>query len=946
MNEELSQAELLDRIVADYTRQTREGSAPEIAQYKKKYPKLADEIDDLLTSVAMIEGLKADDTQKSHTDPAAVDFSGLKQLGDYVIIREVGRGGMGVVFEAVHQSLGRRVALKVMLEKELESEKNITRFRREAQAAAKLHHTNIVSVFGVGESSGYHYYVMEYIDGISLKSAVRSLTRGESSDGPLSAPEELSETARVSENSTDEHDHTAELILSGSAIFAPGPTELNRTASHRSSRSRHLWVARIGAQIADALGYSHQQGILHRDIKPANLMLDNKEHVWITDFGLVKFSDEDGITKTGAVIGTPQYLAPESLKGDYDHRSETYCLGLTLYELATLTPAFEPGTTAEVFSRIIHETPQPPAKADPSIPRDLATIIQKAISGEPDQRYKTALALRDDLRAFLDDRPISARRPSLSEQSWRWSRKNPLLASLVALSAALVCATAIIATSAWMMTNRAYSDLKVEATKTEVARKQAENARTDAEEKKLIAVKSLSRSESNVGLMVEAFDELFAAFLKKGTDGTEGKLDFEGFNELAGIEISIDKADADYLKTMASFYERFARQNSENQALLGNAAKGWRRVANINFLLGDTETAIASYNQAIRAYVEVQQRNPESVAALLNLVDTRSELSGAIVRQRRFVLSKNKLKPKTLIAANVQDIEKHPQSDSHQLQFALARTLGAMGSAELCRLATENTVDLEQPWRGENQATRRKRDSVYFKQLKKSVKRAIKIAARLAAADPGNLQYQTLLAKSHCSLGAVEARLGDPELANDSLEFAAEKYSQLAKDHPGNLQYQYELAVTLLLLPSDENRRKERKKIWDVNRIADELASKSPNLVYRQLQIASRLKMAAAFVSNKKRSQALEQFHQAADLLITAKLEGPALHSMLREIMKTFRIVTRRMMPTDRDNFHFFLQQKLRRELDMIPRRRGNRPQGLRVGVGTSAVNPSFRSQN
>ena len=892
MADKLSKDQLLDNIVADYTRQTRKGNAPQISNYKQKHPQFADEIDDLLTSVAMIEGLKSDDSQKRTGDTTAADLSHLKQIGDYVIIREVGRGGMGVVFEAVHQSLGRRVAIKVMLEREPESEKNIARFRREAQAAAQLHHTNIVSVFGVGEFDGYHYYVMEYIDGISLKSAVRSLTQGDALDSTLERRPATDTEENQQHPSTVGSGVTAEPTLSDSEIGNAPAGNASTGINSKNSQHRHQWVARIGAQIADALGYSHDNGILHRDIKPANLMLDHKEHVWITDFGLVKLTGEDGITKTGAVIGTPQYLAPESLRGEYDQRSETYCLGLTLYELATLTPAFEPGSHAEVFNRIIHEKPQPPAKADPSIPRDLATIIQKAINTEPQQRYESAQALRDDLRAFLDDRPISARRPSLIEQGWRWYRKNPMVASLAVLSSLLVCAIAIVASSAWAVT--------------EVERRKAETARETAET-------SLKRSQANVNLMVESFDGLYATFLQKSTQGAYRKLDLDGFNELAGIEIAVDQSDANYLKTMASFYERFARENTENRLLLGNAAKGWRRVANIDFLIGDTENAIVAYEKAIDVYHEIQEQNPDSIEALLNLVDTRSELGHAI-RQDKPSRERN-LKPSMLIAKNLQAIEQHPQADSEQLRFAMAKTLSTIASAEVSRLATESVIDFDKPNLDHRPFLQRTFDALYDKKAKQYVERAVEIATQLVNDKPDNLKYQTLLAKSHCSLGALEANFGDTELANKSLQVAAEKFELLSKEHPENLEFQYQLAITLLLLPSDESRREARLKISDVKKIADELAEKSPNPIYRQLKVASRLKMADLRMSSHQPKLALEQFHEAVDLLIAAELDGPALHSMIREVFETLRIVSRRMSSRDRNDFFFAISGKLHPEI-------------------------------
>ncbi len=899
--------DLLDKIVADYTRRTREGRAPEIAIYKRKYPTLAEEIEDILSSVAMIEGLKIETNQEDGLKVKKnSDLSEMKQLGDYVIIREVGRGGMGVVFEAVHQSLGRRVALKVMLEKELESEKHIARFRREAQAAARLHHTNIVSVFGVGESNGYHFYVMEYIDGISLKSAVRSLTG-------------IRESEFKNQTVGDNGFSTASSTASNSELFLPPDLEDTEDASDQTqevfapkvkSRSgihgeqnRYQWVGKIGAQVADALGYSHQMGILHRDIKPANLMLDDKGQVWITDFGLVKISDEASITQTGAVLGTPQYLAPESLKGKYDQQSETYCLGLSLYELATLKPAFAPGSHAEVFHRIIHETAASPAKVDLSIPRDLATIIEKAINKDPKQRYQNAFDFRDDLRAFVEDRPISARRPSLIEQAMRWGRKNPLVASLAALSAALVCATAIIASSAWAVTNQAYSELQIESLKADAARKKAEDEEQLALMNERLAIASeeraienFNRAEANVSLMVKAFDSLFTEFLQNQTKG-KTKFDFGGFDELAGIEISIDAHDADYLKKIAGFYEEFARENSENKNLLNEAAKSWRRVANINFLIGETKDAALSYEKSVSCYMEILKQNPDSIDALLDLVSTRSELSNAERRGGGFQ------KPQQLIKENIAAIEMHPRRDDAQAQFALAETLSSIASAEVSRIAAENVVDWEsladenqrpgkdrrpkKRFEGAKRATEK-----YDKKAKQSVERAIRIARDLIEEAPENLDYKVLLARSQCSLGALEANFGEEESAKRSLEFAVTQFRKLAKKYPNNSDFQYQTAIAILLMPTEERDASAKQQLDEVQIIADELVLKNSNPAYQQLRIVSRLKMADWLQVNNQPKLAVSQLMKAVDLLETSGLEMHALDSMKRTIGQSLRLVT------------------------------------------------------
>lgn len=939
MGKNISKDELLDKIVEDYTQRTRAGETPEIEDYKRKYPSVADEIEDLLSSVAMIEGLKAEtkDPQSGGHTIKNADLSGMKQLGDYVLICEVGRGGMGVVFEAVHQSLGRRVALKVMLEHELESEKQIARFRREAQAAAKLHHTNIVSVFGVGEANGYHYYVMEYVDGISLKSAVRSLTEvdPESAKYESTQTQYQNQTATGCDVSTVVPVDNSELDLSQEEGRA-GECENDREGqdetgglffSQPDAPSRvfgngdHFqWVGKVGSQVADALGYSHQMGILHRDIKPANLMLDKKGQVWITDFGLVKIADEEQITRTGAVLGTPQYLAPESLKGHYDQQSETYCLGLSLYELATLKPAFAPGSHAEVFHRVIHETPVAPAKIDPSIPQDLATIITKAISKDPKDRYENAFALRDDLRAFIEDRPISARRPSLAEQATRWARKNPVVASLASLSVALVCSTAVIASWAWATTNQAYSDLQVESKKTEAALQKAEEnellaymSEQYALESEKLAKENYNRSEANVKLMVETFDELFIDFLQKDTQGASGKFDFDGFNELAGIEISIGEGDADYLKKMADFYERFARQNQDNKDLLSNAAKGWRRVANINFLIGEYDAAVKSYESAVSCYKEILNQNPESVEALLSLVSTRSEMSNA-VRKSRSSWGRQGREPVFLIRTNMEVIENHIHRDDPRVRFALAETLTAIGSAEVVRLAAENVIDLDRL--GDEKRRPHQNNQPYDKQAKRYVERALTIANQLAKEDPTNDEYQMLLGKSHSSLGALEKNFNESELAIESLKKAVAIFKLLAAEHPDNRGYQFQAAVTLMLMPTESEDAISKEQIEEVKQIADSLANTSPNPEFVQLQIVSRLKMADFHIQRSQPTSASADLKEAAGVLKASKLEGPAMRSMLRAIAQTIRGISQTLPPRNRHEFVTGIRSELKKEFD------------------------------
>ena len=213
------------------------------------------------------------------------------------------------------------------------------------------------------------------------------------------------------------------------AIAATGSDAIDTSSVSLGTESQfYRSVARIGAQVADALAYAHGQGVLHRDIKPSNLLLDVAGRVWVTDFGLAKVEGSEGPTRTGDIVGTVRYMPPERFDGWSDHRSDVYSLGATLYELLTLHPLFGATPQSELIEKVLHDSPEAPRKLDPKIPRDLETIVLKAIAKEPGDRYATAQALGEDLERFLEDRPIRARRSTTVEQCWRWCRRNPWLA--------------------------------------------------------------------------------------------------------------------------------------------------------------------------------------------------------------------------------------------------------------------------------------------------------------------------------------------------------------------------------------------------------------------------------------------------------------------------------------------------------------------------------------
>jgi serine/threonine protein kinase/tetratricopeptide (TPR) repeat protein len=466
----------LTDLAGDFLERYRRGERPALSDYTRRHPELAAEIRKLFRALVVMEDVRPG--QEPTAEAPGPIGAPSQRLGEYRIVREIGRGGMGVVYEAEQESLGRRVALKVLPPGALEDIRQVQRFRREARAAARLHHTNIVPVFGVGEDDGTYYYVMQYIEGRPLDQVLAELRRIRSMadprlvdstsdwgarlgapavsepsrpDGPPSAgdvalsfwngnfhgaPTRLSPRGdgpkRVS--APEDRAEPTPPAASGSTPPASGPAG-SLSGTHRLYAKN---VAHVGVQVAEALEYAAGQGVLHRDVKPSNLLLDVWGTVWLTDFGLAKATGTVDLTAKDDVLGTLRYMAPERFEGRADVRSDVYALGLTLYELLVLRPAFgEPGQ-AQLARQVTAAEPPRLDKIDPDLPRDLVTIVHKAMAKYPADRYQTPGAMADDLRRFLDDRPIGARRAGLAEQAVRWCRRNPTGAALVGAALALV----------------------------------------------------------------------------------------------------------------------------------------------------------------------------------------------------------------------------------------------------------------------------------------------------------------------------------------------------------------------------------------------------------------------------------------------------------------------------------------------------------------------------
>ncbi len=503
---------LRELLILDIHYRRQIGESPTLETYQAEYPTLRlDQLADLFAERSRPAPSSAEGETVQFTPCDAPRPDGelprIRYLGDYELIEEIARGGMGMVYKARQVSLNRIVAVKTILAGQLATKADHDRFHSEAQAAALLDHANIVPVFEVGEHEGQHYFSMGYVDGSSLSARL--------AEGPLPPKE------------------AAELV----------------------------------ATVAEAVEYAHRQGVIHRDIKPSNILIDSNGRPRITDFGLAKRVGAPGgdpivgagrgsdLTATGQVLGTPSYMPPEQAAGQINAvgpAADVYSLGALLYTALTGRPPFQAATALETMQQVLEREPVSPRQLNPAVPKDLETIVLKCLEKSVPRRYATAHALADDLRRNLEGRPILARPVGRWEHTWRWCRRNPVVASLItAVIVSVLTGTAVSGYFAVRERQRANSEetqkeLAQAATKSEAVQKgialaaekkasdQAKLARNSemlvrqgaAELRRTLYIADLNRIEQYAA---EGNNERVDALLRRHIPHEPGEEDLRGF---------------------------------------------------------------------------------------------------------------------------------------------------------------------------------------------------------------------------------------------------------------------------------------------------------------------------------------------------------------------------------------------------------------------------------
>lgn len=752
-----TQPDPLVQMAEEFAERYRRGERPALSEYTARHPELAEQIRDLFPALVVMEEFGSVDGPAA--PPGPDDGPVPPQLGDYRLLREVGRGGMGVVYEAVQVSLGRRVALKVLPFAAGLDAKQLQRFTNEAHAVAQLHHTNVVPVFGVGCERGVHFYAMQFIEGQTLASLIRELRQ-------LSGKE-------VGEP--------------GPAAPAPATPPIAALSTEHSVRSPAYFqtVARLGVQAAEGLEHAHQAGAVHRDVKPANLLVDVRGNLWVTDFGLAQIQGDPRLTLTGDLVGTLRYMSPEQAlakRVGVDHRTDVYSLGTTLYELLALQPAFGGSDRQELLRQIAFDEPVPPRRLNRAVPAELETVVLKAMAKTPAERYATAQELADDLRRFLEDRPIRARRPSLLQRLTKWARRHKGVAWSAGVSTAVLLVAAVVGLA---LANR------------RIAQEEA------------LTRKALMDAEANYNLAAEQRQAARANF-QKARDVVDKMLTRLG-GDLAH-QPRLEKTRRDILQEALAFYQGFLQESGSDPEVRRETAGAHFRVGEIHRLLGQRAEAVGACAAAAELWrglaadwpaeaeyreqqalchncrgldLHVLGRLPEAEEALRQAVALEQCLADEFPHEPRYRLelagSRNNLGLVLKAVGHLRDAERTFRQVSETERQLAAEFPKVPNHRQLLASALNNLGSILQM-------------TGPLPEAEAMHQEAVRVRQGLVADFPAEVDYQLFLTKDYANLGNLLSWAGRLPEAEDVHRRAGAILAKLVADFPDTVPYRQELA--------------------------------------------------------------------------------------------------------------------------------------------------------
>ena len=622
---------LVGSLLAEYQEAIAAGVPLSIHELLARHPEASPELAPVLAAA-----LRSQDTVAQPSTPATagtLDASSLPppdgavplggQFGDYELLGEIARGGMGVVYKARQTSLGRVVALKMILAGSFASADQVRRFHHEAEQIGRMDHPHIIAIFQVGEHQGQHYFSMQLIEGGSL--------------------------------------------------------------SHHMDRFRAepRSAARLIARVARAVHYAHQRGILHRDLKPANILLDGEGQPHVTDFGLAKHMGTNSETQSGAILGTPSYMAPEqaAARKDLSTAVDVYALGAILYELLTGRPPFQADSPLETVMQVLAEAPLAPRRLNPTCDRDLETICLKCLEKEPTRRYSSAEALANDLERWVGGESILARPASGIERSMKWVRRRPAMAALVAVSAVAVLALGVLGWVASLRLDRAWKAAEAHAT-------QAETNATQAEANAATARANASRAEASAADARRQRDEVNTAFRKRQdtVDALLVRID----RRLENYGGALASVRMEFLNEFLKLNDDLMRERGKEPSLRRQAAQLHQRIGDLQALRNDSADGVGAYQKAIDYYRGLIKEGPASEQDRVELAYTCSQLAALQKQARRYQQARKACEE--AIRLRDQMVIDYPRNPIHRFRtasyrFALADLLDEWGKpkdAETC----------------------------------------------------------------------------------------------------------------------------------------------------------------------------------------------------------------------------------------------------------------------